>query len=190
MFPLTGAEGHDLVYPLVERIAVHAGLRTLACSAAVARAQGITTPDVESAAVEVWSDPVTLGALVAALGQHGWVPGPDDSFTHAEWSVDVVLVDRHPALEADPQDVFDALWATRDYVRLAGVAVSCCSPVWSFLFAGAATESEGDWAVLIADAERLLDADQASELTAYASSTGLADKLEPILSALAQASLR
>lgn len=187
MSPLTGAEGLALVYSLVERIAVHAGVRSLAYAGTVARAQGVDVPAVESAA-EVWADPTGLETLAAALGDHGWVAAGDGSYTHAHWSVDLVLVDQHPALQADPQAVFDALWATRTYIRLAGVAVSCCSPAWSVLFAGIADGVDQD--ALSSDAVRVLDADQASELTAYASSTGLAETLEPILSALAQASLR
>jgi hypothetical protein len=194
---LTGAEAHDLCYPFLERISVGQGLCALAFSGDIWNAQGITASPASSD-VALWCDPETIDQFAAALGELGWTAPKEEvhgPFTHPAWDVKVRLADRHPLLDADPDQVFQAVWQTQDSVTLSGIPVACCSVVWSVLLAGAellAGESPdpAQVSLLIVQADALLDENQRAELAAYAGATGLQETLEPLLTALGQASLR
>jgi len=126
-------EGVELGYAVVARIADDLGARALAIKGRVVEAQGLRAPRA-SADADLLVEPTRRDDVVAALVELGWrkvpaapIPSPFGShsvtLTHPQWPCELDIHDHFPGFLADPADVFDALWAERTDVTVAGVAV-------------------------------------------------------------------
>ena len=124
------AEAVPLAHALVARAARDHDVRVLFIKGPVAAEQGLR-PRRPSVDVDVLVDPMRRGLLAAVLDDLGWVDEnpylsptvlPQHSLTHRHhsWPCELDLHDRFPGFFADPQAVFEALWARRTTVRVAG----------------------------------------------------------------------
>ncbi|GAB7002826.1 hypothetical protein JCM18899A_02970 [Nocardioides sp. AN3] len=127
------AEGIELGYALVARVAEDVGARLLAIKGRVNEAHGLRSPR-DSVDVDVLVEPARHADLVAALLELGWreppkppVPPPFGSHSvtiqHPSWPCEIDIHDRFPGFLADPADVFEELWAGRTAIEAAGVTV-------------------------------------------------------------------
>lgn len=123
MTELALAEAVPLAYALVNRVAEDVGVRVLFIKGPVAREQGLREKQ-GSVDVDVMVDPTQRAELVRALAGLGWVDdNPHTSprvlalhswtYRHPRWPCELDVHDRFPGFFADPQTVFEALWARR-----------------------------------------------------------------------------
>lgn len=123
-------EAVPLAHALVARLAHDRDVRVLFIKGPVATEQGLR-PRRQSVDVDVLVDPMRRGLLAGALDELGWVDEnpylsptvlPQHSLTHRNesWPCELDLHDRFPGFFTDPQAVFEALWARRTTVRVAG----------------------------------------------------------------------
>ena len=130
-------EGVLLAHALVARVADELGARVLFIKGPTAVAVG-ARPDRPSTDVDVLVDPASFDAVCTALDS-GWTrrfpPMPvvlaaDVSFDHsahfirADWPCDLDIHFNFPGFLADPTVVFEALWAHRTAVQIAGHEVT------------------------------------------------------------------
>jgi hypothetical protein len=134
---LTTNEAVLLAHGLVQRLADTVDARVLFVKGPTAVAVGARPPR-PSSDVDVLVDPASFEALCAAIEGLGWirrvvpthVPRAADvvfdhsaHFIHAQWPCDLDLHYLFPGFLADPSIVFQALWASRTEVAVAGVSV-------------------------------------------------------------------
>ncbi len=120
---LTLDEAVHLLHGYVERVARDAGVRVLFIKGPVLAAQGLRPARV-SIDVDALVDPAAMSRMRDALEKLGWrVPTPDTTahvvpqhsatYAHQAWPCTLDVHDRFPGFLADPQVVFEALWARR-----------------------------------------------------------------------------
>jgi hypothetical protein len=123
-------EAVPLAHALVARAALDHDVRVLFIKGPVAAEQGLR-PRRPSVDVDVLVDPMRRGLLAGTLDALGWVDEnpylsptvlPQHSLTHRHesWPCELDLHDRFPGFFADPQAVFETLWARRTTVCVAG----------------------------------------------------------------------
>lgn len=120
--------------PLATALVMHraesVGVRALVIKGISAEVHGLRQPRV-SADVDVLVDPAGYDTLLESLAQAGWAPRPmyavsanldphSESLIHAQWPCDIDLHRRFPGFLEDPQATFEALWALREHVEVAG----------------------------------------------------------------------
>ena len=123
-----------LAHALVARLAEGAGARALFIKGPTAVALGVRPPR-PSSDVDVLVEPASFDAVCGAMEAAGWqLRTPigvlryagefafDHSahYIHPEWPCDVDVHYNFPGFLADPSAVFDALWARRTEVEVAG----------------------------------------------------------------------
>lgn len=124
------SEAVPLAHALVARVAEDVGVRVLFLKGPAAVAQGLRAPRV-SVDVDALVDPARRSVLAGRLTELGWVDErpytsptvlPMHSLTHRHpsWPCELDLHDRFPGFFADPQEVFERLWAGRVSVEVAG----------------------------------------------------------------------
>ncbi|MGH3331093.1 MAG: nucleotidyltransferase family protein, partial [Nocardioidaceae bacterium] len=133
---LTLDEAVPLLHGHVERLARDEGVRVLFIKGPVVAAQGLRVPRTY-VDVDVLVDPAAMRPMRDALEQAGWrapvadttahiVPQHSATYAHEVWPCTIDVHDRFPGFLADPQDVFEALWARRTTANVAGLEVPCC----------------------------------------------------------------
>jgi hypothetical protein len=135
---LTTDEAVLLAHGLVQRLADSVGARVMFVKGPTAVAVGARPPR-PSSDVDVLVDPASFDTLCAAIEGLGWlrrhpalpVPRAADlafdhsaHFIHQLWPCDLDLHYLFPGFLADPSTVFQALWAARTEVAVAGVPVN------------------------------------------------------------------
>jgi hypothetical protein len=130
---LTLAEGVELGYALIARVADDIGARAIAIKGLVNEAHRLRAPR-DSVDVDILVEPARHADLVSALLAIGWTAAPTAAappafgahsvaLHHPAWPCEVDLHDRFPGFLADPVDVFEVLWAGHTFVVAGGVAV-------------------------------------------------------------------
>jgi hypothetical protein len=131
-----------LAHALLARVADEVGARVLFIKGPTAVALGVR-PDRPSSDVDVLADRTGFAALCTGLEQCGWQRRIADSglrhatdlafehsahFIHPEWPCDLDVHYSFPGFLASEADVFEAMWASRAIVEIAGRAVPAPSP--------------------------------------------------------------
>jgi hypothetical protein len=198
---LESSAAAELAHSLVARVAEDHGIRVLLIKGPVLAALGLREPRL-SADVDVLVDPARVADLLAALMELGWAPRVvptgayilglhSDTFIHPEWPCDLDIHHCFPGMFADAQVAFDALWARKVHVTLAGRLVPCADLLGSALIAALhslrdpelpRSRSELDY-LKVALALRLDEAGLA-ELAWLASEVGAAVTAAPLLRSL------
>ncbi|SFB87236.1 hypothetical protein SAMN04487968_102105 [Nocardioides terrae] len=139
------AEAVELGYVLVARVADNVGARALAIKGRVNEAHGLRAPRA-SADADVLVEPTRLDDVVTGLLELGWrkVPTPSApafayhsvTLNHPQWPCELDVHDRFPGFLAEPDVVFDALWAERTDLAAANVAVPATGIYGSTLVMG------------------------------------------------------
>ena len=194
-------ESVDLIHALVARLAIEAGLRLLFIKGPVLAMQGLR-PERPSVDVDVLVDPSRFEEMQALLREHGWridVPstGPhvmtfhSKAYRHDNWPCEIDVHDRFPGFFADPQDVFEALWARRTTATIAGREVPCPDLLGNAAIAAlhalrdpSYERSQQDLAFMTNALNDRLDDASRRELAELAVVTGASDTLRPFLDAV------
>jgi hypothetical protein len=132
------SEAVPLAHALVGWVADEQDVRVLFIKGPTAVLQGLRAPRT-SVDVDALVDPAQRYRLAARLTELGWVDEhvytsptvlPMHSLTHRHpsWVCELDLHDRFPGFFADPQDVFDRLWARRQTVQVAAREIPCPDP--------------------------------------------------------------
>jgi Uncharacterised nucleotidyltransferase len=132
------AEAVPLAHALVGRIADDVDVRVLFIKGPTAELQGLRVTR-SSVDVDALVDPARRHLLADRLTELGWVDEhpytsptllPMHSLTHRHpsWPCELDLHDRFPGFFAEPQVVFDRLWARRTTVQVAGQDIPCPDP--------------------------------------------------------------
>ncbi|TCJ30227.1 nucleotidyltransferase family protein [Nocardioides jejuensis] len=134
MTALTHDEGAELLPVLVDRVAADAGVRVLLVKGVAASHHGLREPR-RSSDVDVLVEPGAFAELVSSLVGLGWarvdegVPTVAPSWEtttlrHEVWPIELDLHGSFPGILAPAGTAFDALWAERSSIPLAGQAVA------------------------------------------------------------------
>ncbi|HEY3529238.1 MAG TPA: glycosyltransferase family 4 protein [Nocardioides sp.] len=129
MSELALTEAVPLAYALVNRLAGDLGVRVLFIKGPVADQQGLRTRHV-SVDVDVMVDPAQRDLLGDGLSSLGWadedphtsprvLPLHSWTYRHPQWPCELDVHDRFPGFFAEPQTVFDTLWARRTEASIA-----------------------------------------------------------------------
>jgi Uncharacterised nucleotidyltransferase len=194
-------EAVPLAHALVARAAADHDVRVLFIKGPVATEQGLR-PVRQSVDVDVLVDPMRRGLLAGMLDALGWVDEnpylsptvlPQHSLTHRHesWPCELDLHDRFPGFFADPQAVFEALWARRTTVRVAGQDVPAPDRAGHSLILAlhSLRDPQQSWRqVDLHDLEQRLDggldAAELRDLAGLAHGLGAADTAAPFLRAV------
>jgi hypothetical protein len=191
-------EAVPLAHALVARVASDHDVRLLFIKGPVATAQGLRAPR-DSVDVDALVDPSRRSVLAERLAELGWVDErpytsptvlPMHSLTHRNpaWPCELDLHDRFPGFFADPQAVFDGLWARRTSVEVAGRVLPCPDRAGQALvLALHALRDPHDMgkrdelAGLVERVRSTFDAETLADLAALAHDLGAADTAAPFL---------
>ena len=194
-------EAVTLAHAFVARAAGVSGIRVLVIKGPILAMQGLR-PERPSVDVDVLVDPSRFEEMQALLREHGWridVPstGPhvmtfhSKAYRHDNWPCEIDVHDRFPGFFADPQDVFEALWARRTTAAIAGREVPCPDILGNAAVAAlhalrdpSYQRSKTDLAFMTEALGEGLDQGQLRELAELAVATGAADTLRPFLDAI------
>jgi len=182
-------------------VADERGIRVLFIKGPILAMQGLR-PERQSVDVDVLVDPSRFDEMQQRLREHGWrieVPGTgahvmtfhSKAYRHDSWPCEVDVHDRFPGFFAEPQDVFEALWARRTTATIAGREVPCPDVLGNAAIAALHAlrdptyqRSKTDLAFMTEVLGEGLDATQLRELAELAVATGAADTLRPFLDAI------
>ena len=113
------------------------------------------------------------------------------AYRHDNWPCEIDVHDRFPGFFADPQDVFEALWARRTTATIAGREVPCPDILGNAAIAAlhalrdpSYERSRRDLAFMTEVLSEGLVATQLRELAELAVATGAADTMRPFLDGL------
>jgi hypothetical protein len=195
---LTLAEGIPLAHAMVSHLARMHDIRALLIKGPILHLQGLRRPR-ESGDVDVLCAPSAVDEFVEVLTRTGWAGFNEDPTTpvvvrpharayfHERWPCGIDVHDWFPGCFAPADSVFDALWARRDSVELAGQPVDCTDVIGSAIIHGLhllrtrdLVPAEADRSYLIRAIRAMTDA-ELRELAELAATTGAADALGPIL---------
>ena len=183
------------------RVAEDAGIRVLFIKGPILAMQGLR-PERPSVDVDVLVDPSRFDEMQERLREVGWrieVPstGPhvmtfhSKAYRHDNWPCEIDVHDRFPGFFADPQDVFEALWARRTTATIAGRDVPCPDVLGNAAIAALHSlrdpsyeRSRRDLAFMTEVLGEGLDQGQLRELAELAVATGASDTLRPFLDAI------
>jgi hypothetical protein len=128
-------EGVPLAHAAVDRVARDHDVRVLFIKGPTAVAQGLRSDRI-SLDVDALVDPARRDVLAEALSDLGWadenpytsptvLPMHSLTFRHPKWPCELDLHDRFPGFFAEPQVVFETLWARRTTVEVATRQIPC-----------------------------------------------------------------
>lgn len=195
------AESVGLLHTLVARVAEENGLRALLIKGPILAMQGLR-PERQSVDVDVLVDPSRFEDAQQLLRGHGWridVPSTgahvmtfhSKTYRHDTWPCEIDVHDRFPGFFADPQVVFEALWARRTTATIAGCDVPCPDLLGNAAIAGlhalrdpSYERSRRDLASMTETLRERLADSELRDLAELAAETGAADTLRPFLDAL------
>jgi hypothetical protein len=195
------SEAVPLAHVAVDRVARDHDVRVLFIKGPTAAAQGLRAERV-SLDVDALVDPGPRSVLAEALTDLGWVDEnpytsptvlPMHSLTHRhpKWPCELDLHDRFPGFFADPQDVFERLWARRTTVEVAGQRVICTDrTAHALVLALHALRDPHDPAKaaelddLVRRVSASFDGEALRDLAGLASDLGAADTAAPFVSAV------
>ena len=198
---LCSGEAIPLLHSLVTRVAEDAGIRVLFIKGPILAMQGLR-PERQSVDVDVLVDPSRFEEMQQRLREIGWrieVPGTgahvmtfhSKAYRHDNWPCEIDVHDRFPGFFADPQDVFEVLWARRTTAAIAGREVPCPDILGNTAVAAlhalrdpSYERSRRDLAFMTEALGEALDQGQLRELAELAVATGAADTLRPFLDAI------
>lgn len=190
-----------LVHALVAKSANSVGIRVLFIKGPILAMQGLR-PERPSVDVDVLVDPSRFEEAQRVLREHGWridVPSTgahvmtfhSKTYRHDTWPCEIDVHDRFPGFFADPQIVFEALWARRTTATIAEREVPCPDLLGNTAIAAlhalrdpSYERSRRDLAYMTATLGERLDAADLRDLAELAHVTGAADTLRPILDEL------
>ncbi|MBF4463519.1 MULTISPECIES: PqqD family peptide modification chaperone [unclassified Rathayibacter] len=143
--PLSLGDAVELGHALVQYVADADDIRVLFIKGPVADARGVRPPRV-SADIDVLVPASETQALLRSLSSRGWVSRPESfahsafvthsiTLLHEEWPCDIDLHVSYPGFLADADVVFEALWARREALNLAGKNVNAPDFVGSVVIA-------------------------------------------------------
>lgn len=123
-----------LAHALVAHVADELGQRVLFLKGPIATMQGLREPGYVSGDVDALCAAGQERGLIEALAARGWYERPESeaharfvthsiTLCHAEWPCDIDVHTSFPGFLAPAPTVFEALWAHRETVELAEVAV-------------------------------------------------------------------
>ncbi len=199
--PLELAEAVALLHALTDRVARDKGIRLLVIKGPIATAQEVRPARV-SADLDVLVDPARVADYCQELARWGWTSKDTSAnahvmaqhsvtCTHPAWPCEIDVHHDFPGFFADPQVVFDALWARGETHRVAQVDVPCPDLIGQAAIVGLHSlrhpgleRSRTELTHLASALERLLDDAQRLELAELAAATGAADTLAPLLEPL------
>lgn len=190
-------EAVSLGYAMVDRLAKDLGVRALAIKGPVAVVQGVS-PAHSSLDVDVLVEPSGHGVLCEAMDRLGWfvegsftvpsvLPRHATTLTHDRWPCQVDVHHRFPGLLADPEVTFDALWARRAEISLAGVRLTCGDAVANAVIAGlnALRDDRQDVVdLVVAQVNTTFDRTARTDMARLAVQVGATLTLAPVLEAV------
>jgi glycosyltransferase involved in cell wall biosynthesis len=195
------SEGVPLAHAVVDRLARDHDVRVLFIKGPTASAQGLRAERL-SLDVDALVDPARRGVLAEALTELGWVDEnpytsptvlPMHSLTHRhpKWPCELDLHDRFPGFFADPQDVFEQLWARRSTVEVAAQQISCTDRTAQALVLALHAlrdphdpSKAAELTDLVARVSTSFDREGLRDLAALARDLGAADTAAPFVSAV------
>jgi len=195
------SEAVPLAHVAVDRVARDHDVRVLFIKGPTAVAQGLRAERV-SLDVDALVDPSRRRVLVEALTELGWVDEnpytsptvlPMHSLTHRHpsWPCELDLHDRFPGFFAEPQDVFEHLWARRSSVEVATQQVPCTDrTAQALVLALHALRDPHDptkaaeLSDLVGRVSASFDAEALGDLAELARDLGAADTAAPFVSAV------
>lgn len=132
--PLTPIVATRLAHAFVSRLAASADLRVLSIKGPVAEHYDLRAARV-SADADVWVEPGGFDQLCLALESRGWhkrvgrtmpslLPPHASTYIHDDWPCDLDVHRTFSGFFADAQTSFEAIWATRSTMAIAGCAVA------------------------------------------------------------------
>lgn len=135
----------ELAHALVQHVAERVGLRALALKGPVADAHRIRPPRSHADA-DVLVEQDALPEFLRALEAAGWtpreyselghsLPSHSASLMHPAWPCDIDVHSDFPGLLAPREATFEALWARRCVIPMAGVSVVSADRLASILIA-------------------------------------------------------
>jgi Uncharacterised nucleotidyltransferase len=185
----------------VDRVARDHDVRVLFIKGPTAVAQELRSDRI-SLDVDALVDPARRSVLAEALADLGWVdenpytsptvlPMHSLTFRHPKWPCELDLHDRFPGFFAEPQVVFDRLWARRGSVEVAARQIPCpdrtAQALVLALHALRDPHDETKRSEMDEVAERIrrrFDADDLHDLADLARELGAADTAAPFLAAV------
>lgn len=128
-----------LAHALVAGVAAQLGARALIIKGPVSAEHGLRAARV-SADADVWVHPADFASVQSALHECGWgersstelgraLSSHSTTLIHPDWPCDIDLHRAFPGFLAPTADVFDALWARRQALSIAGQPVHI--PDWA-----------------------------------------------------------
>lgn len=192
-------EGVVLGYALVSRIADTTGIRVLGIKGVTLSALGLR-PTRTVLDVDVLVEPARVGALLAALGAHGWQTTVVDTGAHVLdvhsvqvghplWPCDIDVHRYFPGFLASPEVVFDELWSRRITVTIGGAPITTPDRVGSAAIAAlhllrGGQRRQAEFLVQAGLIREELSPAEVAELFQLAHVTGAMTTLEPLWSRL------
>lgn len=191
-------EAVPLAHALVARVADEQDVRVLFIKGPAAVLQELRAPR-SSVDVDALVDPARRDGLAARLTELGWVDEhpytsptvlPLHSVTHRHpaWACELDLHDRFPGFFADPQEVFERLWARHESVLVAARDVPCPDPAGHALVLALHSLRDphdlakvGELKALVERVSRSYDAPRLRDLAELAHALGAADTAAPFL---------
>jgi hypothetical protein len=143
MVGLRHAEGIDLGYAVVDRVARDLGVRVLAIKGPVAALHGLRPPRT-SVDVDMLVEPARFDEVLTRLQDLRWLPAqisegpsvlPPHSVTlrHPQWPIEIDLHHSFPGFLAPVSEVFELLWDDRVEAVLAQRRIPAAGLAGSFL---------------------------------------------------------
>jgi hypothetical protein len=182
-------------------VAEESGIRVLFIKGPILAMQGLR-PERPSVDVDVLVDPSRFEDAQQILREHGWridVPSTgahvmtfhSKTYRHDTWPCEIDVHDRFPGFFAEPQVVFEALWARRTTATIAGREVPCPDLLGNAAIAAlhalrdpSYERSRRDLAYMTETLRERLDDSGLKDLAELAAETGAADTLRPFLDGL------
>lgn len=131
--PVLSSPLHELVYALVQRVAVSRGIPCVFVKGPVLHHQSLRDRE-HSADVDVWCDPARWDELVQALAPWGWTREPDPwwgtsvhhtaTMVPSTWGCEIDVHRRFPGLTLDDDEAFAAVSAVTEPRVFAGTTVA------------------------------------------------------------------
>lgn len=196
---LTLAEARELLAASVARQARVLKVPAMLIKGPTLAAHGLREAR-ESVDVDLWASPAAVDRLIAALKVRGWHVYAEDTTAHViapasvtlihqAWPLELDLHHAFPGFLAEPQVVFDRVWARRQAFTQAGQGLAMPDLLSSVLIAALHYERSADIRQPdLADLSRrvrvLVGDTQMLELAELADQTGCADTLRRFLDSL------
>lgn len=193
---LTLAEASELLAASVAREASVLDVPAMLIKGPTLAVHGLREPR-ESVDVDLWVSPAAFSRLIAALEVRGWHAHAEDTSAHVmrpqsvtlihrAWPLELDLHDTFPGFLADPQVVFDRLWARGQIFSQAGHTVTMPDLLSSVLIAALHYERHAEWrqaelSDLLLRTRGLLGRAELKELAELSAQTGCADTLRAFL---------